>query len=140
MKNNRFFGWFLLVILCTWLAACTTQQTTAVPTVPPTLEIPPTQTSVPVSTDTAMPIVEQATNTAEPTSVPTTVLTEAQIQTAKSILGSACAVCHSPDRVNSVKTDQAGWETIISQMKDKGAVVQDTEVMILAQYLAETIQ
>jgi len=46
-----------------------------------------------------------------------------------------CAVCHTLDRVESAKKDEAAWNTTIDRMRTKGAVVSAEEQAQIIDYL-----
>jgi len=46
-----------------------------------------------------------------------------------------CAVCHTLDRVESAKKDEAAWNATIDRMRTKGAVVSAAEQAQIIEYL-----
>jgi len=46
-----------------------------------------------------------------------------------------CSVCHTLDRVESAKKDEAGWNTTIDRMRTQGAVVSAEEQAQIIAYL-----
>lgn len=46
-----------------------------------------------------------------------------------------CSVCHTLDRVESAKKDEAGWNATIDRMRTKGAVVSAEEQAQIIAYL-----
>lgn len=52
------------------------------------------------------------------------------------LLETRCSTCHPSHKVNTTKTDVAGWRNIINAMVKKGAQLSEEEAAILAQYLA----
>jgi len=52
------------------------------------------------------------------------------------LVTSACAACHSLDRVNNKKADINGWTTTVNRMKGLGASLTDDQVSKVADYLA----
>ncbi len=46
-----------------------------------------------------------------------------------------CSVCHTLERVESAKKDEAGWNTTIDRMRTKGAVVSAEEQAQIIAYL-----
>jgi hypothetical protein len=51
------------------------------------------------------------------------------------LVNTACASCHSLDRVDSKKADRDGWATTVSRVKGMGAVLTDEQVPLVAEYL-----
>ena len=47
-----------------------------------------------------------------------------------------CSVCHSLDRVNDAKKDEAGWNSTVDRMRSNGAVVSEAEQKTIVAYLA----
>ena len=54
---------------------------------------------------------------------------------AANLVNTACASCHSLERVNNKKGDSDAWTTTVNRMKDKGAAVTDEQVPQLVEYL-----
>ena len=52
-----------------------------------------------------------------------------------SLLKRRCTICHTIDRINAVKKDEAGWNMTIDRMRTKGAVVSEQEQQELVAYL-----
>jgi len=46
-----------------------------------------------------------------------------------------CSVCHTLDRVESAKKDEAAWNATIDRMRAKGAVVSAEEQAQMVEYL-----
>ena len=46
-----------------------------------------------------------------------------------------CSVCHTLDRVNQAKKDEAGWNATVDRMRAKGAVVSQAEHERIVEYL-----
>ena len=56
----------------------------------------------------------------------------------KKLLEERCTVCHDVDStVATEKMDKAGWDTLVKDMKQKGAELSDTETATLVDYLAK---
>lgn len=53
------------------------------------------------------------------------------------LVNNACAACHSLDRVNNKKADNAGWTTTVTRMKGAGADLTDAQVPLVVEYLAK---
>ena len=51
------------------------------------------------------------------------------------LVNTACAACHSLDRVNGKKADKDGWTTTVERMKEKGADLTDEQVPLVIDYL-----
>jgi mono/diheme cytochrome c family protein len=56
----------------------------------------------------------------------------------KRILDTICSSCHTLDRINTAKHDEEMWRTVIDDMKNKGARIDDRDVDILVEYLVKT--
>ena len=59
-----------------------------------------------------------------------------QLSGGAELVKAKCTMCHTIDRVNEVKQDQAAWEQTISRMRTKGAQLTDAEATEIAVYLA----
>ena len=46
-----------------------------------------------------------------------------------------CSDCHDPDRIRETRRTRSGWEDVIYQMIDKGAVGTDADFNLVLQYL-----
>jgi cytochrome c5 len=57
---------------------------------------------------------------------------------AKRVLDSVCRTCHTLERIEVAKYNQAKWREIVADMKTKGAQLDDADVAPLADYLAKT--
>jgi hypothetical protein len=57
---------------------------------------------------------------------------------AASLVNTACASCHSLDRVNSKKADRDGWTTTVARMKGRGANLADEQVPVVVEFLSRT--
>jgi mono/diheme cytochrome c family protein len=122
------------------LAACTSTPTPApVPTTalaqPTTAPVQATEvpTAAPAPTETIVPPTEAA---AAPTA--SSSLTADQVASAQQILNTACAACHSPDRVKNASGDLSAWQSLVQQMRDGGAQLTDDQAALVSQYLAQT--
>lgn len=125
----------LVIVVSGCSAPIETQAATQLPVELPTLQlVTEVPTLAPLPTETDLP---PATAAPEPTQAPDLVELSAEQQlAAQAIVDSVCAVCHSPNKVKSVQEDQAGWVKIITQMQAKGAAIPDSDIELLAQYLA----
>jgi mono/diheme cytochrome c family protein len=56
----------------------------------------------------------------------------------KRILDTICSSCHTLDRINSAKYTEEKWHSVIDDMKNKGARIDDKDVDILVEYLVKT--
>jgi photosynthetic reaction center cytochrome c subunit len=54
------------------------------------------------------------------------------------LVNTVCASCHTLDRVNNKKGDNAAWTTTVNNMKGKGAALTDEQVPLLIEYLVRT--
>jgi mono/diheme cytochrome c family protein len=54
------------------------------------------------------------------------------------LVNTVCASCHTLDRVNNKKGDNAAWTTTVTNMQGKGAAVTDEQVPLLVEYLVRT--
>lgn len=57
---------------------------------------------------------------------------------AKRLLDSVCKTCHTLERVEVAKYSQQKWRDIVTDMRNKGAQLDDTDVAPLAEYLTKT--
>jgi len=57
---------------------------------------------------------------------------------AKRLLESVCRTCHTLERVEVAKYTQQKWRDIVTDMKNKGAQLDDADVAPLADYLTKT--
>lgn len=140
MMQPKFLSLWMTTVAALVMAGCSALPTMAV--VEPTIEPPPptaVQASIaPTESPTAKPA-----DTLEPTFtvvIPTKEATNPQASAGQGdvIMQSVCTVCHSSDRIiNSHKT-QAEWETTVNRMIGHGAVVSDSDKVILLLYLSET--
>jgi len=51
------------------------------------------------------------------------------------LLERRCSVCHTLERIDSAQKDEAGWNSTIDRMRNKGAVVSEQEQKDLVAYL-----
>jgi mono/diheme cytochrome c family protein len=56
----------------------------------------------------------------------------------KRILDTICSSCHTLDRINTAKHDEEMWRSVIDDMRNKGARIDDKDVDILVAYLVKT--
>jgi mono/diheme cytochrome c family protein len=56
---------------------------------------------------------------------------------AQALLDGRCKRCHSLQKVTSFKGDFAAWESIVTNMINRGANLSEEEKAILVQFLAE---
>ena len=54
------------------------------------------------------------------------------------LMEETCAACHTLDRVRSRKLGRDGWQTIVADMREKGARLNDTNSDLLVDFLART--
>lgn len=47
-----------------------------------------------------------------------------------------CTVCHTMDRIDEAKLDEAGWNSTVDRMRNNGAVVSEAEQKVIVTYLA----
>ena len=59
-------------------------------------------------------------------------------ETAGEYLRATCSVCHSLDRVNTARFDEARWRTLVTDMRGRGAAVAEENVDDLVAYLSRT--
>ena len=55
---------------------------------------------------------------------------------AATLVNTACAACHTLDRVNNKKADNAGWTATVTRMKGSGANLTDEQIPLVVDYLA----
>jgi hypothetical protein len=53
---------------------------------------------------------------------------------ATNLVNTACASCHSLDRVNDKKADKDGWTTTVTRMKGLGANLTYEQVPVVAEF------
>lgn len=46
-----------------------------------------------------------------------------------------CSMCHTLERVNQAKKDNAGWVATVDRMRGKGAILTDAEAKQVTDYL-----
>jgi hypothetical protein len=56
---------------------------------------------------------------------------------ALNLVTTACAACHSLDRVNNKKGDADAWSATVTRMKGMGANLTDQQVPLVAEYLTK---
>ena len=54
---------------------------------------------------------------------------------AANLVNTACASCHTLDRVNDKKADRDGWTATVTRMKGLGASLTDEQVPVVAEFL-----
>ena len=141
MRAVKTFTLSGLVTLALLVAGCSagnpTQPDLVQPTQAPVIvdtQEPPTQVIATEAPVTTVPPTE-----IQPTTAPAVAALSAdQKSQAQQIMNSACAACHSTDRITRARGDLAGWQQVIQQMRDRGAQLTDDQATLLAQYLAET--
>lgn len=52
------------------------------------------------------------------------------------IMNAKCTTCHSLERLDGEELDAVGWESVIEEMNEKGAGLNEDEVTALAEYLS----
>jgi hypothetical protein len=57
---------------------------------------------------------------------------------AANLVSTACAGCHSLDRVKNKVADKDGWTTTVTRMKGAGANLTDEQVPVVAEFLARS--
>ena len=57
---------------------------------------------------------------------------------AANLVNTACASCHSLDRVNDKKADRDGWTSTVTRMKAMGASLTDEQVPVVAEFLTRS--
>ena len=145
---------FLLLILGSTLTACGSKATAtdtqapvrqATATQPPVIQATDTQPPVIQATATQPPTVQatapetppvQVTATNPPTAQPTATLASGGDGLA--LLNDRCTVCHSLDRVTSLRNTADQWNRIVSRMVQNGAQLTSAEQTVLVNYLAKT--
>jgi len=55
---------------------------------------------------------------------------------AANLVNTACASCHTLDRVNNKKADSDAWTSTVTRMKGMGANLTDAQVPVVVEYLA----
>lgn len=53
----------------------------------------------------------------------------------KKVVQKVCHVCHGPENYVNLRKDKDGWETVVSEMIEKGATGTDQEYDIVVAYL-----
>ena len=56
----------------------------------------------------------------------------------KRILDTICSSCHTLERINTARYTEEMWRSVIDDMKNKGARIDDKDVDILVEYLVKT--
>jgi hypothetical protein len=56
----------------------------------------------------------------------------------KRILDTICSSCHTLERINTARYAEEMWRSVIDDMKNKGARIDDNDVDILVEYLVRT--
>ncbi|HET9219959.1 MAG TPA: photosynthetic reaction center cytochrome c subunit family protein [Terriglobia bacterium] len=54
---------------------------------------------------------------------------------ATNLVNTACASCHTLDRVKNKVADQEAWTATVTRMKDRGAALTDQQVPLVVDYL-----
>jgi Photosynthetic reaction centre cytochrome C subunit len=54
---------------------------------------------------------------------------------AANLVNTACAACHTLDRVKNKMADKDGWTTTVTRMKAAGAALTDEEVPVVVEFL-----
>jgi hypothetical protein len=54
---------------------------------------------------------------------------------ATNLVTTACASCHTIDRIRNKVADNAGWTATVTRMKDRGAALTDQQVPVVVEYL-----
>lgn len=54
----------------------------------------------------------------------------------ETLVAQRCTYCHNTERIDAATYDQAGWESTIDKMIQKGAQVSAAEKPVIAEYLA----
>src|SRR5688572_21901760 len=54
---------------------------------------------------------------------------------ATNLVNTVCASCHTLDRVRNKVADQDAWTATVTRMKERGAVLTDQQVPLVAEYL-----
>jgi cytochrome c5 len=141
MRALRVFSLMGLVSLTFIIAGCSagnpTQPDLAQPAQAPVIIDTQVQATQAIATE--IPATSVPPTEIQPTTAPAIAgLTADQKTQAQQVLNSACAACHSTDRITRARGDLAGWQQVIQQMRDRGAQMTDDQAALLAQYLAET--
>lgn len=55
----------------------------------------------------------------------------------KKVVQKICNDCHGPENFVSLRKDKAGWETVVSDMVERGATGTDQEFDIVVAYLTK---
>src|SRR5262245_40835881 len=55
---------------------------------------------------------------------------------ATNLVNTACASCHTLDRVKNKVADKDGWTATVTRMKEKGAGLTEQQVPLVVEYLA----
>jgi hypothetical protein len=64
--------------------------------------------------------------------------TAARDAAAKTLVERVCKTCHTLERIEVAKYTENKWREIVTEMKSKGAQLDDADVVPLATYLAKT--
>jgi cytochrome c5 len=116
----------------------------ATATQPPAIQATATQPPALQATATQPPAV-QATATQPPAAQST--VTQPPVKTATvapvtpdgaALLNDRCTICHSLDRVTSLRNTADQWNKIVSRMIQNGAQLTPAEQKVLVNYLAKT--
>jgi cytochrome c2 len=70
--------------------------------------------------------------------VPPTITTFFSDADAQTLLGRACAGCHTLDRVNDARFSPDRWRVITVDMRERGAKLEDEELERLVEWLGRT--
>jgi len=57
---------------------------------------------------------------------------------ARRLLENSCTTCHTLERVDAARFTQEKWQTIVVEMKNKGARLADEDVATLVEYFTRT--
>jgi len=57
---------------------------------------------------------------------------------AQQVVKSVCSTCHTLERVETSKLTQEKWRDVVTDMKTKGARIEDADIAPLADYLTRT--
>ena len=57
---------------------------------------------------------------------------------AQQVVKSVCSTCHTLERVETSKFTQEKWRDVVTDMKTKGARIEDADIVPLADYLTRT--
>ncbi len=55
---------------------------------------------------------------------------------AAALIQRRCTICHTIERIDTVKLDRSGWEQTVDVMIDKGATLNDAERTAVIDYLS----